>query len=81
MNQKIVDYLQENKEKYSQESLVEQLKETGYDTTEINEGVNFVYSSNTDAKVNKSKYKIIIIGVIALFCIIGVGGIIFICTE
>jgi hypothetical protein len=44
MNQKIVDYLQENKEQYSQDVLVEQLNVAGYDTAEINKSVDFVYS-------------------------------------
>ena len=44
MNQKIVDYLQDNKEKYSQEVLVEQLKNTGYSKGDIQAGVKFVYS-------------------------------------
>ena len=43
MNQKIVDYLQENKEKYSKESLVANLKGARYDEVEIQEAVSFVY--------------------------------------
>jgi hypothetical protein len=43
MNQKIVDYLQQNKEQYSQESLVEQLKNTGYKDSEVSEAIGEVY--------------------------------------
>ena len=43
MNQKIIDYLQENKEKYTKESLVAQLKDAGYSDIDITEAVNNVY--------------------------------------
>ncbi len=63
MNQQIVDYLQKNKERYTQESLVEQLKKSGYNTSEINEGVNFVYNLSNDTNVaDKSKFRALGIG-------------------
>ncbi len=43
MNQQIIDYLQTNKGSYSKESLVEQLKNSGYNDNEILESVNAVY--------------------------------------
>ncbi len=43
MNQQVIDYLQTNKDSYSKESLVEQLKNSGYDDSEILESINTVY--------------------------------------
>jgi uncharacterized RDD family membrane protein YckC len=45
MNQKIVDYLQENKESYSKDSLVEQLRNAGYSNIDILEATKSVYST------------------------------------
>ncbi len=73
MNQQIVDYLQKNKEQYTQESLVEQLKKSGYSTSEINESVNLVYNLSNDTNVaGKSKFGIsgIGYGVIAVILIV-----------
>ena len=44
MNQRIVDYLQNNKEKYSKEILVEQLKSAGYSSSDIKSSVIVVYN-------------------------------------
>ncbi len=44
MNQKIVDYLQQNKEQYSRESLIIELKKIGFPEEEIEEGEKIVYS-------------------------------------
>jgi hypothetical protein len=80
MNQKIVDYLQENKEKYSKDVLVEQLEKTGYNTADIDESVAFVYGSSSGAKVkSKSKFKVLGIGcgITTLILIVVVGSIVF----
>ena len=45
MNQQIVDYLQKNKEAYSTESLVQQLKNAGNAERDIQEAVNIVYGT------------------------------------
>ena len=44
MNQKIVDYLQQNKDNYSKESLLAQLKSAGYKDGEISEAINVVFA-------------------------------------
>lgn len=43
MNQNIVVYLQENKDKFNKEILIEQLLKAGYFSEEIQEGIGFVY--------------------------------------
>lgn len=45
MDQNIISYLESNKDKYSQESLVEQLKKAGYAENDIRDGVQSVYVS------------------------------------
>lgn len=82
MNQQVVDYLRTNKDSYTKESLVEQLKNSGYSDSEIQEGLNMVYGNadnsipipqavNTDNQApqeeKRSIWKIVLI----------VGGIIF----
>ncbi|MEA3323166.1 MAG: RDD family protein [Patescibacteria group bacterium] len=49
MNQQIIDYLQTNKNSYTKKSLIEQLRNAGYDTAEITEAVKSVYG---DAEVS-----------------------------
>jgi hypothetical protein len=51
MNQQIIDYLQQNKKQYTKDSLIAQLRKAGFDSVEIDEAVNFVYSAQlqTDA--------------------------------
>ena len=43
MNQQIVDYLKTNKDGYTKESLVEQLKSAGHNENDIQEAVGLVY--------------------------------------
>lgn len=45
MDQNITQYLESNKDKYSQESLIEQLKKAGYTENDIRDGVQSVYAS------------------------------------
>lgn len=47
MDQNIARYLESNKDKYSQESLVEQLKKAGYTKNDINAGIQHVYVGRT----------------------------------
>jgi hypothetical protein len=44
MNQKVVDYLQENKEKYSKDALQVELQNAGYKEEEIKAGMKLVYN-------------------------------------
>ena len=45
MNQQIIDYLQQNKVAYTKESLVQQLKNSGYMENDIQEAVSVVYGA------------------------------------
>jgi hypothetical protein len=47
MNQKIVNYLKENKDKYSKEVLFSELSKVGYSEREILESGNFVYDEKS----------------------------------
>lgn len=46
MNQNVVNYLQENKDKYAQDVLVTQLRITGYSEADIAEGIFVVYENS-----------------------------------
>jgi uncharacterized RDD family membrane protein YckC len=46
MNQQIIDFLQENKEEYTKESLIEQLRNAGYDNAEITDAVKNIYGDD-----------------------------------
>lgn len=46
MNQNVVSYLQENKEKYSQDVLMNQLRAVGYNEADIAEGMMAVYGNS-----------------------------------
>lgn len=52
MNQQVVEYLQQNKDNYTQNSLVEQLQNAGYEQSEIIEAANYVYN---DVIVNQTQ--------------------------
>lgn len=43
MNQQVVDYLQTNKDNYTKESLIEQLRSAGHNEVDITEAINSVY--------------------------------------
>ncbi len=51
MNQQIVDYLQKNKEAYTTESLVQQLRNVGYAENDIQEAVGVVYGADLSPNV------------------------------
>lgn len=51
MNQQIVDYLQTNKDEYTKESRMEQLRNNGHSVEDITEAINIVYG---DAEVPMS---------------------------
>jgi hypothetical protein len=53
MNQNIVAYLQENKEKYPQEMLVDQLKKAGYLELDIQEGILIVFNNAKSSLTQK----------------------------
>lgn len=46
MNEKIINYLKENKDKFSKEVLIEELKKVGYLENEIVESARLVYGEN-----------------------------------
>ncbi len=47
MNKQIIGYLQQNKDNYTKESLVQQLRNAGYPEQDIQDGVNYVYNTHT----------------------------------
>jgi len=47
MSQKIIKYLQDNKDKYSKKVLIVELKKIGYKETDINNAVSLVYATKT----------------------------------
>lgn len=49
MNQNIIDYLEENKEKYSKEILMEELRKSGHPEEDISEGTAFVFTKRPPA--------------------------------
>jgi len=51
MNQNVIDYLQENKEKYAQDVLVGQLRIGGYSELDISDGVAAVYGNSDQVVV------------------------------
>lgn len=55
MNQQIIDYLQQNKTAYSKESLVQQLRTSGYVENDIQEAVNVVYGRTDQISVVQQK--------------------------
>lgn len=61
MNQQIIEYLQQNKDKYPKEDLIEQLKKAGYEEAEINKAVDFVYYKKNTQKTKKTD---VIVGVV-----------------
>jgi len=84
MNQQIIDYLNQNKDNFSQENLVNQLREAGYQESEIQEVIDFVYriadvpiSEPVDAAEHRSEKRKIITGKKVL-AIVGVFIFIFI---
>lgn len=58
MNQQIIDYLNQNKDKFSQEDLIDQLRKTGYQEDDIQNGVNNVYNSDIETDTGKEGNKI-----------------------
>ena len=63
MNQAIIDYLQKNKDLYAKDALVAQLKTSGFNEEEIEDGVRQVYENYSQSdvptltKIGKSKSK------------------------
>ncbi len=53
-NNKIIKYLKENKDNYSQENLISELKKAGYKDFEIKENIDIVYNVNTQNKNEKN---------------------------
>ena len=45
MNENVISYLRENKDKFPRETLIEELKKSGYSEVDINEGVEIVYEN------------------------------------
>lgn len=43
MNQQIINYLKENKDKYSKEALIKELEKVGYNKKDTNEGIDIVF--------------------------------------
>lgn len=43
MNQKIINYLKENKDKYSKDALAKELEKASYNLKDIGEGVDIVF--------------------------------------
>ena len=58
MNQKIVNYLQENKDNFSKEVLVEQLKKSGHSQDDIDEAVKVVYGEIVELERNTQEQLI-----------------------
>lgn len=56
MNQNIITYLEQNKNKYSKEVLIEELKKAGYLEQDIIEGTSYIYGSG---ELNQSVSRII----------------------
>ena len=57
MNQGIVDYLNENKDKFPKDTLIEQLVKVGHLPEEIQEAAEFVYGEKTEFMIsNNSVY-------------------------
>ncbi len=54
MNQGVVDYLKENKDKFPGDVLIEQLVRVGHLPQEIQDAVNFVYGEKNDFIVSNS---------------------------
>jgi uncharacterized RDD family membrane protein YckC len=54
MNQQIVEYLQKNKDNYTQESLVQQLRNAGHNEADIQDAVNFAYNDVNTASTTGS---------------------------
>lgn len=48
MNQQVINYLKENKDKYSKEVLIKELEKTGYPKKDIAEGVGVVFGGATN---------------------------------
>ncbi|MEN8252390.1 MAG: RDD family protein, partial [Patescibacteria group bacterium] len=75
MNQKAVEYLQKNKEDYTKESLIEQLRNAGYSEEEIEEATTEVFGGGNEAspkkegdvKTNETKYAGFWIRFVAMF--------------
>ncbi len=57
MNQQIVEFLQLNKNEYTKESLIEQLRNAGYDNVEITDAVRNVYGDNDVSIKNPNDEK------------------------
>ncbi len=51
INQDVVEYLEQNKEQYTKESLIAQLKKSGYSSEEIEASVNTVYVQEENNQV------------------------------
>ncbi|HOX10951.1 MAG TPA: hypothetical protein P5323_03910 [Candidatus Moranbacteria bacterium] len=57
MNQNVIAYLKENKDKYSQEALFDQLKKAGYSEQDIQDGVSFVYNDSVIVTASSKESK------------------------
>lgn len=57
MNQNVTAYLQENKDKYSQEILLDQLRKAGYSEQDIKDGASFVYNNSVAAATPSRESK------------------------
>jgi uncharacterized RDD family membrane protein YckC len=55
MNKQIIEYLEKNKDEYSQESLITQLKNSGHSDVDIQENVRIVYG---DDRQNNQNIKV-----------------------
>lgn len=55
MNQNVITYLQENKDKYSQKVLLDQLRKSGYLEQDIQDGVSFVYNNSNNIATTSSQ--------------------------
>lgn len=52
MNQQVINYLKENKDKYSKEALIKELEKAGYNKKDISEGVGVVFNGTVVAKAD-----------------------------
>ncbi len=57
MNQKIIDYLQKNKNKYHQKDLVGELKKYGYSQSEIDDAIKMVYPHNSTEESDDTRWS------------------------
>jgi len=55
MNKQVINYLSQNKDNYSKESLVQQLQKAGHSQEDIQAGVGYVYGEQVDNKQSMEK--------------------------